>query len=82
MNLIDLLTLIPSAAWLVPYVLAVSGAAAWLVATIPAPQAEPMATVWRVLNWFGANVRHARNREPAPQPLMPDSATKPPDTGG
>lgn len=82
MDLLDLLHLFPSLAWLVPYVLAASGLAAWIVATFPAPQVGILVPVWAVLNRLGANVRHARNRESAPDPLMPGSMSKPPDAGG
>lgn len=83
MDLLDLLLkMFPHLAWVAPYVLALSGLAAWIVATFPPPQAGYLVPVWAVLNRLGANVRHARNRECTSDPLMPDSATKPPDTGG
>lgn len=83
MDLVDLLHLIPGAAWLVPYVLAASGLAAWVVAVFP-PPASPtwLVTVWAVLNRLGANVRHARNREQGDDPLTPGVGPRPPDAGG
>lgn len=83
MDLLDLLlSLFPGLAWLAPYALALSGLAAWTVATFPAPQTGVLVPMWAVLNRLGANVRHARNRECASDPQGSDPLTKPPDAGG
>ena len=48
----------------VPYILAASGLAAWITATIPAPRSGWQAKAWKALNWLAANVWRARNAKP------------------
>jgi len=62
-------------AWVVPYVFAAAGCCAVVTAVVPAPKSGPLAALWSMLNFIGANWGHAKNVAPAV------SVEAPPKTG-
>jgi hypothetical protein len=58
-------------AWVVPYVLAAAGCCAVITAAVPAPKSGPLASVWALLNFIGANWGHAKNVAASPSDAPP-----------